>query len=108
MRVLNCTLTALVSIGVAVLAPGKASAQFVFGQPIFGPTSVQATPFNAFFIPTTSSTANFGPPTGFYHYFFLPQYTAAYSRLYTNFEYDLPDDEKIGYEFTIIRPFVYE
>lgn len=109
MRVLYCTLTTLVAVGVAIATPTRVKAQFVFGQPIVGATSAEASPFNAFFIPSTSSTSNFGPPVGFYHYFFLPQYTAAYSKLYSDFEYDLPEgDDTIGYEFAIIRSFKYE
>lgn len=97
-------LTALLSLATLAIAPAKAQ-QFVFGQP----TSVQATPFNAFFLPTvvpSSTSTSFAPPFGFYHYFWLPQYTAAYNQLYSDFQYDLPDGQ-VSYEFTVIRAFEY-
>ncbi|MGF1603716.1 MAG: hypothetical protein ACFCU8_17175 [Thermosynechococcaceae cyanobacterium] len=90
-------LTPLV-MGLTVMPP--APAQVLFGQP----TSGQAIPFNALFVPTTSSS--FFPPTGFYHYFWLPQYSTAYGRLYTDFEYSLPPGE-VTYEFTVIQSFQY-
>ncbi len=90
---------------VVITVPQARSQQIVFGS------SPQSTPFNSFFLPTIvpSASDNFYPPTGFYHYFWLPQYTAAYDRLYSNFEYDLPADEngKITFDFTVIKSFNY-
>lgn len=91
-----------VFVTLASVSP-RANAQFIFGQP----TSVQATPFNAFFLPAVgSSNSSFFPPTGFYHYFWLPQYTAAYNQVYSDFQYDLPEG-KVTYEFTVIKAFEY-
>ena len=84
-------------------APRAKAQSFIFGQP----TSVQATPFNAFFLPTAAaSSSSFFPPTGFYQYFWLPQYTIVYNQLYSDFQYDLPEG-KVSYDFTIIKSFEY-
>jgi hypothetical protein len=86
-----------------IFAPRPLQAQVIFGQS----SSVEAIPFNAFFVPTTSSTSSsFSPPVGFYHYFSLPQYSAVYGRLYTDFEYTLPPGE-VSYDFTILQSFQY-
>ncbi|MGF1602176.1 MAG: hypothetical protein ACFCU8_09170 [Thermosynechococcaceae cyanobacterium] len=98
-------LTTTLATALTLVAPQAIAQQIVFGS------SVESTPFNSFFLPniSTSASDNFYPPTGFYHYFWLPRYTAAYDKLYSNFEYDIPADEngKISYDFTIIKSFDY-
>lgn len=101
MRTVLLTLMSLVT-GLTVASP-QVQAQFVFGQPVSG----QATPFNSLFVlPTPSTSASFFPPTGFYHYFWLPQYSAVSQQLYTDFQYDLPPG-KVTYEFTVLQGFEY-
>jgi hypothetical protein len=103
MKIPALTLTTLFVTLAAASTCHQANAQFIFGQP----TSVQATPFNAFFLPAVgSSSSSFSPPIGFYHYFWLPQYTAAYNQVYSDFQYDLPKG-KVIYEFTVIQSFEY-
>ncbi|MGB7413951.1 MAG: hypothetical protein WA902_07060 [Thermosynechococcaceae cyanobacterium] len=105
MKNIALALTTTLAAALMLVAPSAKAQQIVFG------TSAESTPFNSFFLPniSTSASDNFYPPTGFYHYFWLPRYTAAYDRLYTDFEYDLPKDAsgKVSYEFTIIKSFDY-
>jgi hypothetical protein len=105
MKISLLALTTTLATVLTLVAPQARAQQIVFGS------SVESTPFNSLFLPNVypSASDNFYPPTGFYHYFWLPQYTAAYDKLYSDFEYDLTADAsgRVSYDFTVIKSFDY-